>query len=571
MTIRTITGIVLRSAGDNTPFRDTKVEIWDRNFLLDDRIGVAITKEDGSFSLEYDTNDAGETPDLTIKVFRLNASGESELIFDQDGRSDDPKKGRGVDQNYDFGEVRIYDWEYDENFPVPLIRTPSADINASPQDFSAPQMRKILAGAVQYGFFRLLGDQAPDISGVQSIFPRNFTMDREDSRGDDFFVDAVLNRFAPAMFTQDASGSFHVRYSINNYEWDGKQQAPSAHLILDKNLIPVQIEWSIRNKVSNTIVESGFASPSEDSAKWNQAKEYFRIAEFIDGEVKGHLARGHINVGQYAISLYRNIQKSPIFRLLHPHLKEVSAINSFGKGIIFGDEGILSTSPLTKTAVLSILRDDLGSCNWEKWSPRKSINSQHSYAKVHNLYWEILTEYIDDFFSANLEKIRLDWKEIYYFSLDLTKESVPFRAPDLVSGEKWYCENEISANPGTGKAISEITTVKLNPPDRDIENLKQACAYAIYHATIWHDWRNDYQIDYGGEIDYARLSLQYDVKEASFQLFIMNILSSIQYGYIVRNEDEDIPALFISKLKYRVKDFEDCGYDLRDLRSRINI
>ena len=146
-----------------------------------------------------------------------------------------------------------------------------------------------------------------------------------------------------------------------------------------------------------------------------------------------------------------------------------------------------------------------------------------------------------------------------------------------MSGEKWYCENEISVNPGTGKAISKITNVKLKPPAEDIENLKQVCAYAIYHATIWHDWRNDNQAKYAGEIDYARLSLNYDVKDASFQLFIMNILSSVKYGYIVKNEDDDIDPLFISKLKSRlkdfdeIKDFENNGYDLRDLRSRINI
>jgi len=570
MATRKIRGIVIRSTEDNTPYRDTKIEIWDRDFLVDDQLGVAITNENGEFYLEYDTDDAGDEPDLLIKIFRLNAKGESELIFDQDG-------GINVADDYDFGEIRICDWEYDNQYSVPLIRTLDIGLNASPQGFTAPQKRKILSSGVFLGGLRLIADQVQSIEEVQGIFPKNFTVENKIlSRKDDFFVDAVLNGFAPALFTQDSSSMFHVRYSIDNYEWDGIQQAPSAHLILDKDLIPVKIEWSIK-AVNSSEITSGSASPSSSDSEWNQAKEYFRIAEFIDGEIKGHLGRSHINVGQYAIALYRNMQKSPIFKLLHPHLKEVSAINSFGKGVIFGAEGILSTSPLTKDGVLSALKDDLGQCNWENWSPRKSINEQHSYSRISNLYWDILKEYINDFFTTYERKIILDWKEIYYFSEDLAKHSVPSTSPDLVSGEKWYCENEISVNPGTDKAISKITNVKLKPPAEDIENLKQVCAYAIYHATIWHDWRNDNQAKYAGEIDYARLSLNYDVKDASFQLFIMNILSSVKYGYIVKNEDDDIDPLFISKLKSRlkdfdeIKDFENNGYDLRDLRSRINI
>jgi Lipoxygenase/Transthyretin-like family len=584
MTIRTIEGKLLRSGmpsvtirnteeNDNTPYRNTKIEVWDRDFLVDDQIGTAVTDEEGYFTLTYDTDDTGNEPDLLIKVFRLNAKGESELIFDQDGEIN-------VVGNYNFGEIRIYDWEYDGQYSVPLIRTPDAGINASPQDFSASQTRKIVSAGLNFGAKRLIADQLQNIQQVQNIFPKNFTLENKDlSRTDTFFVDAVLNGFAPALFTKDDENKFHVRYSIDEYKWDGKQQAPNVHLILNEDLTPVKIEWSIRDKSSSTVVKSGSASPNDNISEWNQAKEYFRIAEFIDGEIKGHLGRSHINVGQYAIALYRNLQKSPIFKLLHPHLKEVSAINSFGKGIIFGAEGILSTSPLTEDGVLSALKDDLGKCNWKEWSPRKVVNDKHSYAKVNNLFWDILTEYIDDFFLMYERKILLDWKEIYYFSKDLVEHSVPFTDTNLVSGEKWYCNREISANPETGFAISGITDLRVNldPNSQDIKNLKQVCAYAIYHATIWHDWRNDNQAKYAGEIDYVRLSLNYEVKDASFQLFIMNILSSVKYGYIVKNEDDDIPAMFISKLKSRIqefkdiKDFENNGYDLRDLRSRINI
>jgi Lipoxygenase len=568
MTKKIISGTVFRSSEDKSPFRNTRIEIWDRDFLVDDQLGVALTDDNGQFDLEYDTDDAGDEPDLLIKIFRLNANDEFELIFDQDG-------GTNITVDTFTFDIRIIDWEYDPNFVVPLIRTPNAAIDSSPQDFSASQKRKIISNGVVFGALRLLADRASSIQDVQNIFPPNYTVEnRDESRSDKFFVEAVLNGFAPALLTFDSDNMFHVRYSVDDYEWDGFQQAPSAHLVLRKdlsgNLIPDRIEWGLKEINSNTITY-GSASPSSSTLEWDKAKEYFRIAEFIDGEITGHLGRSHINVGQYAIALYRNLQKSPILKLLHPHLKEVSAINSFGKGIIFGEEGVLSTSPLTKDSVLLALRDDLGKCNWKNWSPRKPFDDQHYYAYINNLYWEILNEYIDEYFVTYRRKIILDWKEIFYFSEDLHTRSVPFKSSDPHSGEKWYCDNEISKSSENGLSISRITKVKNNPPDADIENLKQVCVYAIYHSTMWHDWRNDNQAKYAGEIDYARMALNYDVKDASFQLFVMNILNSIKYGYILKNEDKDIPVMLISKLKSRIDNFKSYGYDLRDLRSRINI
>jgi hypothetical protein len=568
MTKKKIQGTVLRSSEDKSPFRDTRIEIWDRDFLVDDQLGVALTDDNGQFELEYDTDDAGDEPDLLFKIFRLNANDEFELIFDQDG-------GINITDDPFIIDIRIIDWEYDPNFVVPLIRTPNAAIDSSPQDFSASQKRKIISNGVVFGALRFLADQAHSIQDVQNIFPRNYTVNnRDESRSDKFFVEAVLNGFAPALLTCDSENMFHVRYSIDGYPWDGIQQAPSAHLVLRKdvsgNLISDKIEWGLKDINSNTIT-NGSASPSSSTLEWDKAKEYFRIAEFIDGEITGHLGRSHINVGQYAIALYRNLQKSPILKLLHPHLKEVSAINSFGKGIIFGDKGILSTSPLTTDSVLLALRDDLGKCNWKEWSPRKPFDNQHYYAYINKLYWEILKEYIDEFFVTYRRKIILDWKEIFYFSEDLHTKSVPFKSSEPLPGENWYCKNEISDSSDNGLSISRITNVTKNPPDDDIENLKQVCAYAIYHSTMWHDWRNDNQTKYAGEIDYARMALNYDVKDASFQLFVMNILTSIKYGYILKNEDKDIPVMLISKLKSRIDDFKNYGYDLRDLRSRINI
>ena len=573
MTIRKVTGKVLRE--DGSPFRDTEIQIWDRDFGLDDKLGSGRTNDQGQFNIAYDTEYAGDKPDMTVKVMRLNAKGDSEEIYDFDG----PKN---VTTDYDFGDIKLSDWEYDSHFRVPLVRAIGSGVGASPQNFVPSQFRKLLLKAAYFMAKRLIANSRPTIAEAQEIFPSNLTIDMEknqpgSSRDDQFLSKAILNGFNPAMLTKDSVGAYHVRYNLDKYEWDLEHQSASVHLTLkkdlDDNLVPVKIEYKIRKKGSNPAVFelSEVATAEQGGLAWDTAKNHFRVSEFIDGEIKGHLGRSHLNVGQYAIALYRNIQKSPIFKLLHPHLKGVSAINTAGRGVIFGSEGALAIAPLTDKSLIEAMRDDLGQCNWKDWSPRGEINKQHTYAKIQKLYWDLLYEYIDRFFLIYGEKIRLDWKEVYYFSQDLVQHSVPFYQYPLEPGETWYDDSEINAGGSNGRAISSITDVKTNPPSQDIENLKQVCAYVIYHGTLWHTWRNDSQVDYGGEIDYARFAMDYDVSEASFQLFIVHLLVGVKHGYLTKNEENDIPREFVALLKAAAPSFEEIGYDVRDIRSRINI
>ena len=569
MPILKVTGTMLR-VKDNSPFRDTKIEVWDRDFGLDDKLGSGRTNNDGAFEISYDTADAGDKPDLTIKVLRMDFLGKYHVIAEKAGPRD-------VTKDYDFGDIHLADWEYDPNFQVPLVLSEGAGITASPQNFERPQTAKIVFHGIRLGAVRLLAGLEKTIKKVQGHFAKNLTIKDKNSRSDQFFANAVLNGFAPAKLTvDDADGTYHVRYNIDDYECDDQHQSPSVHLVMEKNdngnLIPVKIEYKVRELGSNPAVFGPMqvALPG-DGESWETAKSNYRIAEFIDGQVKGHLGRGHLNVGQYAISLYRNIQKNPIFRLLHPHLKGVSAINTFGKNIIFGDQGILVISPLTPASLIQVMRDDLGQCNWKGWTPRTEVNDQHDYAKVQKVYWDLLTEYIEGFFEANLEKILREWKEVFFFSEDLVAHSVPFREDPIPSGESRIDNNEVNSGGDGDKAISAITKVTINPPQEDIANLKQACIYAIYHATIWHDWRNDNQANYGGEIDYARMAMNISIKEAAFQLFIVNILVDVKYGYLTKNEDGDIPREMMTLLKRYRPQFDAIKYDLRDLRSRINI
>lgn len=576
MPIRKVTGKVVRE-GDKSPLRGTLVEVWDRDFVRDDLIGSGLTDDNGKFSISYDTADAGDTPDLSIKIFRLSPAGEKVVIEDDDGP-------RNVETDFHFGTLTVAGWEYDSKFRVPLVYSEGAGIAASPQNFELPQVAKIIKQGLRKAISREFAEGESSYKAQQKHFAPSevLTAERESNgslRSDSFFVNSVLNGFNPAKLSyNETDDTYHVRYNIDQYEVDNQHQSPSAELTLKKSgsgeLQVTSIAFRIRDLNSNPASFSDWqiVSPSDGVKKWENAKEQFRIAEFIDGQVKGHLARGHLNTGQYAIALYRNLQKSPILRLLHPHLKSVSAINTFGKDIIFGDTGILVTSPLNEHSLVECMRDDLGGCDWSDWSPRGPVSSQHSYARIQKLYWDVLTEHVEKFVNDHIEKIRKDWKEIYYFSKDLVSHSVPFRSEAPPNGEQWVDLNEVSAARDASKpSISPITSKKTNPTSADIQRLIEACRYAIYHATMWHDWRNDNQRNYGGEVNYARLSLKPSMDESAFQLFIVNLLVDIKYGYIVRDEDGEIPHNLIYLLREAAPDFLNEQYDIRDLRSRINI
>ncbi|PCJ19938.1 MAG: hypothetical protein COB04_04955 [Gammaproteobacteria bacterium] len=576
MSIRTVTGRVLRTT-DESPLRDALIQVWDRDFGLDDLLGTGTTADDGTFSIDYNTDDAGDTPDLTIKVLRLNADGEREVIEHIDG----PKN---IDKDYDFGIIDIAGWEYDPKFSVPLVLSDGSGLTSSPQNFELPQSAKILLNGAKLGIKREIGGRKSSIAGAQEVFPKSRTQRMEESeigssRSDAFLIDSLLNGFNPAKLSYKSSDqTYHVRYNIDDYEVDQVHQSPSVHMTLEKNangsLCIKSISYRVRDTGANPpkYGPETTVTPNDDPARWDTAKEYYRIAEFIDGQVKGHLGRSHLNVGQYSIALYRNIQKSPIFQLLHPHLKGVSAINTFGKEVIFGATGILVVSPLTLESLVTCMHDDLGDCDWKNWSPRTEVSDQHSYARVQNTYWNVVKEHVNTYFEIHEAKIAKDWKEIYYFSKDLVEHSVAYAPTPLADGEEWFDTNEVSDSRGSNqKSASAITNALSNPPSEDVENLKQACCYAIYHATIWHDWRNDNQKNYGGEVDYARFAIDYEVEEAAFQLFIVNLLVDVKYGYLSKNEDEDIPRNFVHLLKKALPEFEKEGYDLRDLRSRINI
>lgn len=574
MSMNKVSGTILHT--DKQPFRRVTVEVYDRDGSMDERLAIGETDAQGRFDISYDPSRAGwrDLPDLKVKVFQVDSDGKPQLIYEEDGPDD-------VTGDYDFGTISINHWEYDPNVVVPLIYT--SDLIPPPQNFVQPQAVKLGKASIPlqeiYGKHMATGNENLTNAQVQDDYGSNQTMEDADSRSDAYLVNAILNGFAPAFFTKSSDGKYHVRYNYDAYTFDGVHQIPNVHatLSVDNDTFSIEsITCQVRKKDVQNVTgpddfEAAVTSRPGDS-NWEQAKTYFRVAEFLSGQAHGHLGRAHLNMGQYAISMYRNLQYNPVFKLLNPHLRGVTPINHTGKGVIFGETGALAAlSPLTADSLLEYMRDDLGQCNWRDWSPRKPITSGHQYAKIQEQYWELAKEHVEVFFRDYEPQIIRNWEEIYHFAQELVSNSVAYFQHPLADGEDWYDRGEYSPPTENGKAVSLITGSTHNPSDQEIANLKQACAYVIFHCTLWHCWRNDNQVNYGGEVEYARLALEYTPVESSYQLMVVHLLVDVKHGYVTKNEEGDIPRDMIQSLKKQADTFGAEDYNIDVIRSRINI
>ena len=139
--------------------------------------------------------------------------------------------------------------------------------------------------------------------------------------------------------------------------------------------------------------------------------------------------------------------------------------------------------------------------------------------------------------------------------------------------------------------MSYVTRARVGPDvsDQDWQNLRDACAYAIFQATFGHTWANSKQYDDIGEVLYACLGLRYgDSREgvlgaesdlsiapspehATQMMWWSNMLSRTSYGFIMANEDGDISPQFLAALEAKRQNFADFGLSIDDLQSRINI
>jgi hypothetical protein len=612
---RKVIGKIVHKDSD-IPIPNLEVELWDRDpFGLSDYLGSGVTNKHGEFEIFYDPSLAGfgDVPDLDFKIFDVPQT----LIID--GKTvkkrnliEVVKGAENVTQEvYDFGTVQLSFYEYDPEYSL----FPYALPNSIRHDFVPEALAITLQSVAKYGktmnelIQRNRRDpNQPSYAEIQKSFPETLTLILEKerkgyTRSDEFFGEKMLNGFNPLILKKDKNNPSLYTTSFNGEKFDltGKIDLPNYKVkfeLKNDQLLPVEITLQFRednNTKPNPQMKQPQTYTPADGKKWLQAKRVVRGTHLgVLGEVKGHLAQCHFDMEQYAIALLRNVRKNPLRDLLYPHLKEVVHINKFGRKILMdAQEGFFAKlEPMfINPDMLQWVRSCMGTYDWTDWRPRTPLCESHTFAKLGNLCWELISTHVDSFFAANHDEIVRNWDEIFRFSEELVQHSVPYLTLSMEQvddGDEWYDLNEIqhSSNPrreinGEVKAVRPITSSQ-QPTVQDIENLKQVARYVIYQCTFWHTWiHNEHnpefvELKYGGLLrngsmgDEEDENVLCDRQAASIIVAVSHMLTNFKYGYILKNEDGDVPSQLIELFKSKKPEFEKLGYDLNNLRSRIN-
>jgi Lipoxygenase len=392
-------------------------------------------------------------------------------------------------------------------------------------------------------------EKMPNRKSKLEIMPANLTRCRPDKFSDNFFVERRLNGFNPGKFNHvtQKDWQYVIRYDCSKYKVEPGGILPSvieARFSLQDESLQVH---SIQYELNNTSVTS---VPSDADTDWKWAKSLFRSAEFVFQQTQSHLGRTHLNVEQYAMAYYRNIKNNKIVELLEPHFEGLLNINKSGASIIFGDKGVIpEASALDAKQVESLLKDEVSLLNYHTWHPRTQalpdVVTNNYFDRAASTVWQIMEQYVNNFFQNHEPEIQAEWTEIERMSQDLVCHSV---------------------------LKPELGTLEIS----NIGDLKKLCVYVIYHSSFLHSWFNYKQYEDGGDIEYASLGLWDEknpivkpedvTKRNMSQVLITWTLSNVKYNPIMENG-----SAFLKDLLWKHRAEIQPGLPLESIMMRIHI
>jgi hypothetical protein len=571
------------------PLPHMTVQLWDRDPLgTDDWLGEGTSDAEGYFTISYDPADAGrlDRPDLELRVIDHYAD-RDEVLCIVEGRDNT------TEVESDFGVVPVPFYEYHPDLPLPHVRTFTLDqhtMDGLPQRYAvgrklalARTARKVLGVRLKhYTVDRetRLEDIQADYAGLTSY--QRPARPSSTATDDERFVYKLLNGACPTDFTTTPDGRLHVVRSWDRFALDGVHELPNIHAVFAREndrLVPLSITVQLRT--DNASAPHSPLDPPQvyrpGERGWSHAKHLLESNNYVYTQVANHLGRGHFNAEQLALAAWRNLRLSPLRRILFPHLREVMIINVEGESAIFGPDGLVTkNSALTADSLAEAIVAH-SSIDWWGWRPRAPVAADHDYARIAQLVWEAISEHIDQALAAEMDGIVAAWGEVLGMSEDLVSHSIAFEPWPLPEGHALLDPRE-HAKPdaprvergGVVRTMSPITT-SAQPRAADIENLAQFCRYALFHAGFWHGWVND--TTDALEDSYAQYNpiASSTPRELTNHISLNLALSQTRYGLVLADEDGDVPESYKAAVRKRAEALAELGYDVRRLRSRINI
>lgn len=619
---------------ENIPIHNMHLEFWGRTrFYQWRKFGECSSDENGKFRLEFSlvpTQAWILKSTLHFEIYQTTdiLCSKGKMIHNQTlFKTISIKKSDLIGMEYNLRIIRLFLWQYRQDSIIPRVYI-KPDGTDAPEEYPEGRVRAMTEQMIPIELTKIEHlmqiEEDPHsltIADIQRDYPKNLTVAIEEkipgyTRGDDWFGIREMNGMNMSTFLPDPTtpGEYWVKYfGACNYEVNEEYAFPTAEIKfrLKENGLPAPMEIHLTGPLNrfNKDPFQKIVVTASDGEKWLQAKRVARVTSALCAELDQHLAGTHLNTEQYSIAAHRNIRKNPVITLLMPHVKSVSLIdNTADKLLIQGY--IPSATALTVKSTEKRACDLLGFQDWKGWKPMKVLSDAHLYAKAEELYWQVVTEWVDLFFSQHETEIKKEWLEIYRMSEDLVAHAVPLFSATidwdkLKHDEKDFTRRRIEylaaeyrmdltlprkrVN-GKLKAVSPITDSTIFREDSDDwQNLKDMCRYVITTATFLHTWVNEHQYEDIGEVLYSCLGLRFGEKETGIMapesdvsiapdatrstqmMWFSNLLSRTEYGFILQNEQKDMHPEFMELLRSKKKEFAALKVNVEEIESRTNI
>ncbi|MFT5319720.1 MAG: hypothetical protein ACI8RA_003002, partial [Chlamydiales bacterium] len=593
--------------GKESPIRNAFLQLWDLDLIENDFMASGETDMDGNFEIQYNPKDAGrwmDTPDLVLRLV------DREYAYDKQGQPISNwhivkswKAGDNItEEMFDFGTVRAAFWEYqspevNNGAKNGVCFTPRVDVidgktpQAQRHGHTLDQLEvgaRFVAPHTKQSIEAKFCKNHPINETIEKAYPeKGCTRDMgEVSRSDAFLCDLVLNGFNPQLLKKgEKEGSYYVDFLWNGLQQDGRHFSPNttANFRLEGDGLALE-SIAIQKRIGGDVsAHAAYRAPklyTPADQEWDRVKRLFRCNYFCMGEAQTHLSETHLNVEQYIVPMRRNLLKNPVARLLFPHFYGTTAVNLAANSLLIASDGLVQKgSALTADSVKQAVVQNFGTLNWKGWRPRKPLCKDHKFAYLADLYWDVLSNYVGAYFQTNALEIKRYWPEVKRMSDELIAHSLPFIQSD---DSVYYDSGEINTvgkfHPRVNGSLVSVSPVtgSEQADAEGLDNFRQLCTYLLYHSTFKHSWVNDLQYMMGGEIEFSTLGISDDITnmridpskvvppdEAVDYPFITYILNFTEYGYIMRNEDNDMTPDLIRAIVNRSDDFAKLNYYIR--------
>lgn len=367
-------------------------------------------------------------------------------------------------------------WTFTDNLVLPRITRGWAEeaIEAAPPDGGVPPWSALLERV-----------RAPTNEAVRDYVAWS-PHQRPETR--QFAFDTSLSPLVvptedAALREQLLEGLFPARpvEGVITQEWRGYEQAtdgdhrqPSVRVTLgDAGIARIEVG------VGGAAGEFPFRATPADGGRWAIAKHCVRVSNLLEGQLRGHLGRGHVGTETYRLAFERvGDGQSPVWPLLRPFLHFVREIDDLGDPLIFGEGSIIERSgALTPRGVVAVLEEVLNEERWDRWTPphREAPRREGRYGRAAAAFSEGLEGFVSRYLEEHRAAVLAHWGELDAFVEALGDARA---AP---SGRPWRA-------------------ARTDPlPPQDLDALERLLMHAIFHATFFHTWSNDRQWSDAGD------------------------------------------------------------------------